>query len=95
MDIELVDKISGFLKILSEPTRIKIIDILFKKGEMCVGCLVLELNMTQSATSHQLKLLKKVRIVKARREGKNIFYSLDDHHVYNIFKEVIDHQQHM
>lgn len=94
MQNELIEKVSNFLKLLSEPTRIKIIDILYKKGEMCVGCLVLELEMTQSATSHQLRLLKKGRIVKARREGKNIFYSLDDHHIYNIFKEAIEHQEH-
>ncbi|MGL4252966.1 MAG: ArsR/SmtB family transcription factor [Fusobacteriaceae bacterium] len=93
MDNELIEKVSSFLKLLSEPTRIKIIEAL-SKGEMCVGCLAEELNMTQSLTSHQLRLLKKGRIVKSRRAGKNIFYSLDDHHVYNIFREAVEHQQH-
>lgn len=93
MDNELIEKVSSFLKLLSEPTRIKIIEAL-SNGEMCVSCLAKDLEMTQSSISHQLKLLKDGRIVKSRRAGKNIFYSLDDHHVYNIFKQAVEHQQH-
>lgn len=93
MTPELIDKVSEFFKALSDPTRIKIIDVLFK-GEMCVSCIAEELQMTQSAISHQLKVLKNSRIIKSRREGKNIFYSLDDCHVYNIIKESLEHQMH-
>ena len=80
----LVD-LAELFKVLGDQTRIKIIFILFKE-EMCV-CDIAELvGMTQSAISHQLRVLKSARLVKFRRAGKVIYYSLDDEHVKLIFE---------
>ena len=85
----LVD-LAELFKVLGDQTRIKIIFILFKE-EMCV-CDIAELvGMTQSAISHQLRLLKQSKLVKFRREGKTIFYSLDDEHIEQIVKKGSEH----
>ena len=74
--------------------RIKIIFILFKE-EMCV-CDIAELvGMTQSAISHQLRVLKQARLVKFRKEGKTVFYSLDDDHITKIFDYGLHHIEEM
>ena len=70
-------------KIFGDSTRIRILFVLFE-AEVCVCDLAQVLNMTQSAVSHQLKILKQNRLVKSRREGKSIFYSLADDHVRTI-----------
>jgi DNA-binding transcriptional ArsR family regulator len=93
MEKELLEKVTEFFKALSDPTRLKIINIL-TQGEMCVCCITEELQMTQSAVSHQLRVLREKRIIKARREGKNIYYSLDDDHVKNIIEQTIKHHKH-
>ena len=68
---------SDFFKVLGDETRMKIINAL-SHGELCVTDLAVALGMTQSAVSHQLKLLRMANQVKSRREGKSIYYSLDD-----------------
>ena len=79
---------------LADQTRIKIIFILFKE-EMCV-CDIAELvGMTQSAISHQLRVLKQARLVKFRKEGKTVFYSLDDDHITKIFDYGLHHIEEM
>lgn len=93
MEIELIESVTEFFKALSDPTRLKIINLL-TQGEMCVGCIAMELQMTQSAVSHQLKVLKNKRIIKSRRDGKNIYYSLDDDHVKNVIDQTVAHHQH-
>ena len=60
-------------------------------GEMCVGTIADVLNMTQSAVSHQLRVLKASRLVKARKEGKLVYYSLNDDHIKMIYKMGIEH----
>ena len=72
--------VSEFFKVLGDETRMKIINAL-SHGELCVSDIAAALGMTQSAVSHQLKLLRMANQVKARREGKSIYYSLDDQHV--------------
>ena len=89
----LVD-LAELFKVLGDQTRIKIIFILFKE-EMCV-CDIAELvGMTQSAISHQLRVLKQARLVKFRKEGKSVFYSLDDDHITKIFDYGLHHIEEM
>ena len=85
--------VSGFFKVLGDETRMKIINAL-AHGELCVSDIAAALEMTQSAVSHQLKLLRMAGQVKARREGKSIYYSLDDQHVIDILEEALIHIRH-
>lgn len=78
------------LKVFGDPTRIKIICALLK-AEMCVCDLSALLDVSQSAVSHQLKTLKQARLVKYRRDGKVIYYSLDDDHIGRIFEAGYEH----
>ena len=85
--------VSEFFKVLGDETRMKIINALAHE-ELCVTDLAAALEMTQSAVSHQLKLLRMAHQVKARREGKSIYYSLDDQHVIDILDEALTHIRH-
>lgn len=78
------------LKVFGDSTRIRIIFVL-EQSEMCVCDIANLLGMTQSAISHQLRVLKQARLVKARRNGKTIFYSLCDDHVQKIFYCAMEH----
>lgn len=78
------------LKVFGNFTRIRIIFVLCR-GEMCVCDIANMLDMTQSAISHQLRVLKQARLVRTRRDGKTIFYSLCDNHVKTIFYQAIEH----
>ncbi len=82
--------LAELFKVFGDSTRIKIIWALFEE-EMCVCDIACLLNLTQSATSHQLRVLKQARLVKPRREGKNIYYSLDDEHIEEIFNQGLNH----
>lgn len=82
--------LSTLFKILGDPTRIRIMWTL-DQSEMCVCDLAAALQMTRSAISHQLSTLKQVKLVKYRREGKNVFYSLDDEHVNSIIEMGLEH----
>ena len=82
---EVLYELAEFFKVFGDSTRIRILSAL-ERSEMCVCDIANLLNMTQSAISHQLRVLKKARLVKNRREGKVIYYSLDDDHV----KEILD-----
>jgi ArsR family transcriptional regulator len=82
--------LSDFFKILGDSARTKIIWAL-DESEMCVCDLAVLLNMTKSAVSHQLRSLREANLVKNRREGKNIFYSLADDHVKQIFEKGLEH----
>ena len=81
---------SELLKMFGDSTRIRIIFVLCE-SEMCVCDIAKLLGMTQSAISHQLRLLKQARLVKFRREGKTVFYSLADDHVKTIFYYAMEH----
>ncbi len=86
---ELYD-LSDFFKVLGDSTRIKIMWAL-DESEMCVCDLAVLLNMTKSAISHQLKSLRAANLVKYRKEGKVVFYSLSDDHVKEIFEKGLEH----
>ncbi len=86
---ELYD-LAELFKVFGDSTRIRILFVLFEKA-VCVTELADELNMTQSAISHQLKILKQNKLIKGRREGKSVFYSLADEHVRTIIAQGLEH----
>ncbi|MCM1083261.1 MAG: metalloregulator ArsR/SmtB family transcription factor [Clostridium sp.] len=88
-ETELYD-LAELFKVFGDSTRIRILFVLFE-AEVCVCDLAAALNMTQSAISHQLKILKQNKLVKSRREGKSIFYSLADNHVRTIIAQGCEH----
>lgn len=85
--------LSAIFKAFGDPTRLKILYCL-KQSEMCVCCLSCALDMSQSAISHQLRVLRNLRLVKHRKEGKNVIYSLDDGHIFKILDQGIEHIRH-
>lgn len=93
LDASTAGDVAELFKALADPTRIRIISIL-AHTEMCVGDLCIALEISQPAVSYQLRILRELRIVRARREGKHIFYTLDDDHVYQLFHQGVDHVQH-
>ncbi|AQR95306.1 ArsR/SmtB family transcription factor [Clostridium saccharoperbutylacetonicum] len=82
--------LADLFKVLGDSTRIKILCTLFE-AEMCVCDIAAVLGMTQSAISHQLRVLKQARLVKYKRSGKVVYYSLDDEHVKHIFDQGLIH----
>ena len=82
--------LAELFKVFGDSTRIRILWAL-DEAEMCVCDIAFLLNMTQSAISHQLRVLKQAKLVKNRREGKSIFYSLDDEHVKRILNQGLIH----
>ncbi|MGN0394895.1 MAG: ArsR/SmtB family transcription factor [Coprococcus sp.] len=97
MDILAVDTteenlydLAELFKVFGDSTRIQIMYVLLN-GEMSVGDIAEKLNMNTSAISHQLRVLKQAKLIKNRRAGKNIFYSLADEHVVTIMKQGMDH----
>ena len=82
--------LTELFRILGDSTRIRILYVLFA-SEMCVCDIAALLGMTQSAISHQLRALKNARLVKSRREGKTVFYSLADGHVRTIIDQGVEH----
>ncbi|MDD3270831.1 MAG: metalloregulator ArsR/SmtB family transcription factor [Syntrophomonadaceae bacterium] len=82
--------LAELFKVFGDTTRVKILYALFA-AEMCVCDIAALLNMSQSAISHQLRVLKQARLVKFRREGKVVYYSLDDDHVKQIFDQGLTH----
>ncbi|MEG1509947.1 MAG: metalloregulator ArsR/SmtB family transcription factor [Clostridia bacterium] len=86
-------EVAKFFNVLGDSTRMKIVFCLLQ-NEMCVCDICNVLNMTKSATSHQLSFLRDFRLVKSRREGKTVFYSLDDEHVSDVVKTVLIHIKH-
>ena len=87
---ETLFELSDLFKLFGDTTRIKILYLLFEK-ELCVCDIAALLNMTQSAISHQLKVLKNSKLVKFRREGKVVFYRLSDNHVKSIIAQGMEH----
>lgn len=85
-----MEDLSNLFKMYSDPTRLRILHVLFQK-EMCVCDIAYLLGMSHSAISHQLAVLRNNRIIKTRRSGKNIFYSLNDEHIQLIYNAGYDH----
>lgn len=86
-------QLAELFKVISDPTRLKIIGLLSHR-EMCVGDLHLLLGMTQPAVSHQLRLLRHLQVVTARKEGRHVFYTLSDNHIHTLFDQGLAHIQH-
>lgn len=87
---ETVFNMAEFFKVFGDSTRMKIISVLLK-DELCVGEIAMATNSSQSAISHQLRVLKQSKLVKYRKEGKTVYYSLDDDHIYQIYNLVKQH----
>ena len=87
---DVIYDVAELFKVFGDSTRTKILTALFE-SEMCVCDIGKLLNMTKSAISHQLRILRQNKLVKARKSGKEVFYSLADNHVKIIFKMAIDH----
>lgn len=83
-------ELADFYKVFGDPTRIKILCVLLE-AEVCVCDLAEILGMTQSAISHQLRVLKQMKLVKNRREGKTVYYSLADGHIQTIISQGMEH----
>jgi ArsR family transcriptional regulator, zinc-responsive transcriptional repressor len=93
LDEETLFMVSQTFKALSEPTRIRILHLLFS-GEHSVNDIAEKLSLLQSTVSHQLRFLKNLRLVKFRREGTTLFYTHDDQHVMDLLKQTIEHAHH-
>jgi ArsR family transcriptional regulator, zinc-responsive transcriptional repressor len=93
MDEETLFIVSQTFKALSDPTRLRILHLLFQ-GEHSVNDIAERLSLLQSTVSHQLRFLKNLRLVKFRKEGTTVYYSCDDEHVKSILKQTIDHANH-
>lgn len=93
VDDEMAERLAGIFRALSDPTRVRIVSLLWG-GELCVGDLAEGLEMSPSAVSHQLRLLRDLGLVRRRREGRQIFYALDDQHVADLFRQSLDHVSH-
>lgn len=89
-DEELLYDVAELFKVFGDSTRVRIICALFE-SEMCVCDIADVLGMTQSAISHQLRVLKQARLVKYRRDGKTVYYSLADDHIQTIFNQAFEH----
>lgn len=89
-DTEELQDLADLFKVFGDSTRIRILYVLFQ-SEMCVCDLAQTLNMTQSAISHQLRVLKQMKLVSNRREGKTVFYSLADGHIKTIMNQGMEH----
>lgn len=92
IDVNRAKDLAELFKTLGDPTRIRIMDALaLGEGELCVCDLAELLDLSQSATSHQLRVLRNSKLIKYRREGKMIYYSLDDDHVSGLYSQGLEH----
>jgi DNA-binding transcriptional ArsR family regulator len=86
-------QLADLFSALSDPTRLRIISVLLE-AEMNVGDIAAQLEMTESAVSHQLRGLRYMRLVRSRKNGRQVFYSLDDDHVAKLYRMGLDHVEH-
>ena len=89
---EAVTDLAETFRTLGDPTRVRILDAL-SHGELCVCDLAALVRMSESAVSHQLRLLRNLRLVRPRREGRMVFYALDDEHIITLFRTGLRHVQ--
>ncbi len=91
-ETDLVAELADTFKVLGDATRVRILDVLSRQ-ELCVGDIAEVLGLSESAVSHQLRLLRNARLVRQRRAGQQMFYALDDHHVIRLFAQAHEHVQ--
>jgi DNA-binding transcriptional ArsR family regulator len=89
-DPTVVQALADTFRILGDPTRVRIVDAL-AEGELCVCDIAEHVGISESAVSHQLRLMRGMRIVRGRREGRCVYYTLDDHHVLDLFQQGLRH----
>ena len=89
-DDDIVDELTALFKALSDPTRVRLISAL-RGGQHCVHELVDAVGPSQSAVSHQLRMLRDLRLVKYRKEGRHVYYTLDDEHVDQLLQMGLEH----
>ena len=92
-EAEFIYDVADFFKVFGDSSRIKMLCLLLQK-EMCVGDIAEKLDMTQSAVSHQLRVLRQNDLVKYRKDGKTVYYSLDDDHVQTVLEQGMRHIKH-
>ncbi|PSB23317.1 ArsR family transcriptional regulator [filamentous cyanobacterium CCP2] len=90
LPLERAQQMAEFFGTLADPTRLRLLSVLATQ-ELCVCDLAIALKMSESAVSHQLRVLRSQRLVKYRKEGRNVHYSLADNHVINLYREVAEH----
>ncbi|MDC0832468.1 ArsR family transcriptional regulator [Leptolyngbya valderiana BDU 20041] len=90
LEVDKAQRMAEFFSCLGDPNRLRILSVL-ALGDQCVCDLAAVVNMSESAVSHQLRTLRAHRIVGYRRQGRNVFYYLKDHHVLNLYRDVAEH----
>lgn len=93
IDVDRAGRLAQIFAALADPTRLRIISAL-EAGELCVCDLAAVLDMTQSAVSHQLRLLRALGLVKNRKDGRVVYYALDDEHIRDLFQRGLEHITH-
>lgn len=93
VDDTTAERLADTFKALSDPTRVRMISALLH-DELCVHELAEAVDATQSAVSHQLRTLREMRLVRFRRDGRHVFYALDDDHIEDLFRQALDHISH-
>lgn len=89
-DTETVQALADTFRVLGDPTRVRIVDAL-SSGDLCVHEISERVGISESAVSHQLRLMRSMRIVRGRREGRCVYYTLDDQHVLDLFQQGLRH----
>ena len=90
LSLETVEALAETFRILGDPTRVRIVDALAER-ELCVHEIADQVGISESAVSHQLRLMRAQRIVRGRREGRCVYYTLDDQHVLSLFQQGLRH----
>lgn len=93
LDVATATHVASMFQALSDPTRVRIISLLSER-ELCVHTIVEALDMTQSAVSHQLRTMRDMRLVRARKEGRHVYYCLEDGHIQDLYDQGLAHIQH-
>jgi ArsR family transcriptional regulator, lead/cadmium/zinc/bismuth-responsive transcriptional repressor len=89
-DPALVQALADTFRILGDPTRVRIVDAL-SEGDLCVCDIAEHVGISESAVSHQLRLMRSMRLVRGRREGRCVYYTLDDQHILSLFQQGLRH----
>jgi DNA-binding transcriptional ArsR family regulator len=85
-----IESLADMFRVLGDPTRVRIVEAL-AEGELCVCDIAEHVGISESAVSHQLRLMRGLRIVRGRREGRCVYYTLDDHHILDLFQQGLRH----
>ena len=89
-DPQVVQALADTFRILGDPTRVRIVDAL-SDGELCVCDIAAQVGISESAVSHQLRLMRTMRLVRGRREGRCVYYTLDDQHILSLYQQGLRH----